>query len=138
MIIKAYDSLPIEAVTVRTTVFVEEQGFCNELDDIDNIATHLVMFDENKTVATCRYYYDSEKNTYLIGRLAVMKAYRGQKLGAKLLLDAEQRLKSQGERSVTLHSQLQAKRFYEKQGYSSCSDVDYDEDCPHIWMTKNL
>ena len=37
---KVYDYLPESAKFVRQTVFVDEQGFVNELDETDNIATH--------------------------------------------------------------------------------------------------
>ena len=40
MEIRSYHSLPQEAVLVRTKVFVEEQGFQNEFDDIDDSALH--------------------------------------------------------------------------------------------------
>ena len=43
MKIKVYDYLPQEAINIRTTVFSEEQGFKNEFDDIDKIATHIVL-----------------------------------------------------------------------------------------------
>ena len=39
---KVYDYLPESAKFVRQTVFVEEQGFVNELDETDNIAMHIV------------------------------------------------------------------------------------------------
>ena len=36
MEIKAYDKLPKEAKDIRREVFIDEQGFKNECDDIDN------------------------------------------------------------------------------------------------------
>ncbi len=45
---KVYDYLPESAKFVRQTVFVEEQGFVNELDETDNIAMHIVLYDEKK------------------------------------------------------------------------------------------
>ena len=42
MIIESFDYLPLEAKNIRETVFVNEQGFNYEFDDIDDIATHLV------------------------------------------------------------------------------------------------
>ena len=58
MSICVYDSLPDEAVEIRENVFVKEQGFEKEFDEIDEKAIHLVMFDEHlqKPVATCRVY----------------------------------------------------------------------------------
>ena len=56
MTIKCFDKLPDEAVKIRTLVFVEEQGFKNEFDSIDEIATHIVMFDGDNPVAVGRFF----------------------------------------------------------------------------------
>ncbi len=40
--------------------------------------------------------------------------------------------------SVILHSQMQAKEFYKKQGFKEYGDIEYEEDCPHIWMKLKL
>lgn len=138
MTVKNYSSLPLEAKYIRTTVFVEEQGFREEFDIIDGIATHLVMFDGDAPAATCRFYFDDEKNQYLIGRLAVLKEYRHKGLGGEIVAEAERLIKDNGGSSVMLHSQCQAQHFYERLGYSPFGKSDFDEDCPHQWMKKNL
>jgi len=138
MIIKKYNDLPDEARYIRETVFVKEQGFQEEFDSTDNISTHLVMFDEDKPVATCRFFWDDEANSFILGRLAVIKAYRGRNLGAELVEQAENIIKENGGTSLSLHAQCRAKTFYEKQGYTEFGEMDYDEDCPHIWMKKIL
>ena len=53
--IKAYDNLPQEARNIRIEVFVKEQGFEYEFDSFDEQATHILAFDNDKAVATCRY-----------------------------------------------------------------------------------
>ncbi len=40
---KIYDFLSADAKIIRKQVFMEEQGFKNEFDDIDNISFHIVM-----------------------------------------------------------------------------------------------
>lgn len=56
MTIKCYDKQPDEEVKIRTLVFVEEQGFKDEFDSIDETATHLVMFDGDNPVAVGRFF----------------------------------------------------------------------------------
>ena len=73
MIIESFNYLPLEAKNIRETVFVNEQGFNYEFDDIDDIATHLVLYTDDKAAATCRFFIDKVKDTYLIGRIAVLK-----------------------------------------------------------------
>ena len=60
MDIKIYDTLPEEAVRIREAVFVEEQGFQDEFDEIDSYAKHLVLFDGEKSIAVCRFFQDKE------------------------------------------------------------------------------
>lgn len=138
MEIKLFEKeLPKEAKEIRETVFVKEQGFKEEFDSIDNISTHLVAFDGEKAAGTCRYYQD-ENGGYYLGRLAVMKEYRGKGVGAALVRAAEKSISSKGGKVLKLHSQLRAKSFYEKLGYTSFGKVDFDEECEHIWMVKTL
>lgn len=140
MEIKIYDKiLPNEAKYIRETVFVLEQGFKEEFDTTDKVSVHIVAFIDGKAAGTCRYYKDKDdENTYYIGRLAVLKEYRGSHVGAEIIKAAEENIKSEGGKTIKLHSQWQARNFYEKQGYTAFGDADYDESCLHIWMKKEL
>lgn len=138
MEIKSYDKLCNEAKYIRIKVFVEEQGFREEFDTDDNISTHLVVFDDERAVATGRFYYDKARQEYLIGRLAVLREYRSRGIGAQLVCEAERLIKAKGGKSVFLHAQCRAKVFYEKLGYTAYGESDFDEDCPHQWMKKTL
>ena len=138
MEIKLYSTLPSESIKIRKLVFVEEQGFKNEFDEIDTYASHLVMYKNNIAIATCRLYKKQNTSCYVIGRIAVLKEYRGQKTGAKLLKKAEEIVYQYKGEYIMLHAQIQAQQFYEKLGYLSYGGIEYDENCPHIWMLKNL
>lgn len=137
MIIKNYDALPVDAKNIRIEVFMDEQGFQDEFDDIDNIATHLVMYDNDTPVAVGRFYTEDNEN-YYIGRLAVIKSYRGKGLGSEIVKEAERLIKIKGGSKVLLHSQCQAMPFYTNLGYIPFGESDFDEDCPHQWMRKEL
>lgn len=55
------------------------------------------------------------------------------------MLDAaEDNIRRDGGKSVMLSAQVRVGGFYEKQGYKKQGMVYLDEDCPHIWMKKNL
>lgn len=138
MEIKSYDKLCNESKCIRIKVFVEEQGFREEFDTDDNISTHLVVFDGERAVATGRFYYDETRCEYLIGRLAVLREYRSQGIGAQLVYEAERLIRAKGGKSVSLHAQCRAKAFYEKLGYTAYGESDFDENCPHQWMKKIL
>ena len=65
---KLYEQLPEDAVRIRKEVFMDEQGFCNEFDEIDKTALHAVLYEDDKAAATGRMYYEEEiHNCYVIG-----------------------------------------------------------------------
>lgn len=136
MEIKLFDKLPDEAKDIRVTVFVEEQGFNEEFDSVDDIATHIVMYIRERPVATCRFYI--KDGSYLLGRIAVIKEYRGKHIGALLISKAEEEIKKNGGRKAVIHAQTRAKDFYLKQGYIDSGKEDMEEGCPHVWLFKNL
>lgn len=134
---RTYRTLPEEAAFIRRTVFVEEQGFVQEFDRLDDCAVHIVLFAEEKVpAATCRYFWDEEQGCYVIGRIAVLKAFRRKHCGAALLCEAERQLREKGAEKAMLAAQVQAKGFYEKLGYRPIGDVFWEEHCPHVWMCK--
>lgn len=135
---KVFSSLPSEAAKIRRAVFIEEQGFKEEFDETDSRARHLVLYDGEKPVGACRFFAGDTVGDYIIGRLAVIKDYRGRGAGARLLGEAESAVRREGGKRVLLHAQISAKGFYEKQGYSAFGEADSDEGCPHIWMCRRL
>lgn len=138
MLIKKYDYLPDGAIQIRKEVFVEEQGFTMEFDEIDDYATHLVCYDNSLPIATCRFFWNEEIHSYVIGRIAVEKNYRGKKIGTSILEEAEKQIRKIGGKKVSLSAQQRALEFYKKQGFIATGETYLDEDCPHVWMYKLL
>ena len=64
-----YDKLPSEAIMLRKLVFVDEQGFQNEFDEIDenDKTKHIVVYKDSEPIGTCRFYM--KDGEYNIGRL---------------------------------------------------------------------
>ncbi len=135
---KVFDSLPEQAVMIRKAVFMDEQGFRDEFDDTDPKAWHIVIFDGDEPAATCRVFFDEQLGSYVLGRLAVMKEYRGQSLGSQAVGEAEKLVRSKGGKSIILHAQCRVSEFYRKLGYVPFGEIDLDEGCEHIWMKKNI
>lgn len=120
---------------VRTPVFIEEQSVTPEFewDNIDATALHLLATLENEPIA-CLRIIDYKK----IGRMAVLKGYRGRGLGAALLLEAVTICKQQGSKNVVLSAQTHAIEFYKKAGFRQISDEYCDVDIPHVDMQLDL
>lgn len=134
---KIFDKLPDEAKYIRTAVFVEEQGFNEEFDRVDNYAKHIIIYNNGEAAATGRYFTDDAKE-YHIGRIAVLKQYRKFGYGRQIMKLIEDDIKETDAKRIVLSAQLQAKGFYEKCGYTAEGSVYLDEHCEHIKMYKNI
>ena len=120
---------------VRTPVFIEEQAVTPEFewDAVDASAVHLLATLHHAPIA-CLRIIDYKK----IGRMAVLKDYRGRGLGAALLFEAVAICKKQGSKSVYLSAQTHAIGFYIKAGFKQISDEYCDVDIPHVDMQLDL
>ena len=124
--------------SVRKKVFMEEQGFKDEFDDIDNHAHHLLFLDDETPIATSRLFID-ENNFWHIGRVCVLKESRKNGIGAFLIKECIEKARELGKsKTVVLGAQVAAKSFYEKVGFKQYGDIFYDEGCPHIMMKYEL
>lgn len=134
---KFYSKLPDEAKLIRTEVFVEEQGFKNEFDESDNVCLHIVLY-ENGIPAAAGRIFPVENGVCVIGRIAVRKVFRGNKLGAEAVRLLEEKAREMGAERTALSAQCRVMKFYGKLGYKEGGEVYNDEFCPHIHMEKNL
>lgn len=137
MKIKISSELTPDARCIRTLVFVEEQGFTQEFDEIDDRAFHLVAYENHSPIAVCRVYQDTNSEFH-IGRLAVLPRYRGRNIGHTLLTAAEDLIRQeQGARSW-LNAQVRAQDFYTRAGYQSTSQFSTEDEVLHCLMYKTL
>jgi predicted GNAT family N-acyltransferase len=134
-----WDKLEQDAKFIRKQVFIIEQNIPEEeeWDDQDMISDHFVVYDQDQPIATARLLQNNS-----VGRVAVLKAYRGQGIGRMIMLEIIRQAHQQDRKFLHLSSQVHAISFYEKLGFSIQGDA-YDEcGIPHIKMqlvieTKN-
>ena len=138
MTIKTYNYLPEEARYIRQTVFVEEQGFKEEFDSVDNTAIHAVAFIDDSPAATGRVFPSEEDGVFYLGRLAVMKEFRKGGTGSAMIKHLEAEAENHGAAMIKLHAQVRAQGFYEKNGYTAEGEIFLEEFEPHITMVKSL
>ena len=129
-----------DAYSVRFEVFVQEQGFSVEIevDDIDITAHHVVLYRDGKPFATARTFPEGGDGTFIIGRVAVRKCFRGGGTGKALMREIESLAASLGAKTLTLGAQLQAAEFYRKCGYHEYGEHYFEEHCEHVHMKKQL
>jgi predicted GNAT family N-acyltransferase len=120
---------------VRTPVFIEEQNVAPdfEWDELDASAVHLLAMQNNQPIA-CLRIIDYHK----IGRMAVLKEFRGNGLGAMLLKAAVEICKLHKSKVITLSAQTHAIEFYGKAGFKVTSDEYCDVHIPHVDMQLTL
>ncbi len=136
--IRITDVLTEDCKFLRTTVFIEEQGFQNELDETDKRAFHACLYVDGKPAAVGRLFTDDGGVEYHIGRVAVAADQRGKQLGRAIMEALEEKARSLGGVRVALSAQCRAAEFYRKLGYTQVGEEYLDEYCPHIAMVKTL
>ena len=135
MRVEIYKYLQNDVKYIREEVFMKEQGFENEFDDLDAISTFVVLY-EDTAVATGRLY--PKEDGYVIGRVAVIKDYRNQGLGKIVIQSLESEIIKNDGHYIELSAQQRVQSFYEGLGYQMVGDVYYDEHCPHVKMIKEV
>ena len=120
---------------IRTPVFIEEQLVAPdfEWDELDASAVHLLAMQNSQPIA-CLRIIDFHK----IGRMAVLKDWRGIGLGCALLLEAVAVCKNYGSKSIHLSAQKHAIEFYRKAGFEVTSLEYCDVHIPHVDMQLDL
>lgn len=122
---------------LRAEVFVVEQNcIYQDIDFKDKKALHIIGTFENNVIAYCRIF---KPNDYFaqaaIGRVVVNKNYRDKNLGNLLIIEAIGAIKNYfKETKITISAQLYLKKFYEKHGFITTSDVYLEDDIDHIEM----
>jgi predicted GNAT family N-acyltransferase len=101
--------------SVREPVFVVEQKVPLELewDELDPQCRHVIARDDaHRPIGTGRLTPEHK-----IGRMAVLKEWRGRGVGEALLLALIEQARELGLPEVSLHAQVDAIGFYEKFGF---------------------
>lgn len=126
-----------DADSIRQAVFLQEQGFSTEFDPIEDAKfEYIIAYDNDKPIGLVRMRIIDGKA--ILGRLAVLKEYRKQKIGQQLVKQVEAYFLTQGINQLHLHAQQPVMPFYEKLGYTAYGEFEMDEFMPHCWMKKEI
>ena len=123
------------ATLIRFTVFVEEQGVPLEieLDEMDEKCIDALAFENEKAVGTGRLLPDGH-----IGRMAVLKDWRGRGIGGVILKRLMDKARERGDREVVLSAQVHAAAFYRAHGFVEEGAEYLDAGIPHRDMRRPL
>ena len=122
--------------SIRNSVFVEEQNVPIELewDGLDELCTHVIAeTTQGKPIGTGRLLPDGH-----IGRMAVVKYWRGRGVGSAILAELIAAARENGCDSAILNAQTHAVKFYARFGFEIVSDEFMDAGIPHHTMRAML
>ncbi|MFN7085514.1 MAG: GNAT family N-acetyltransferase [Burkholderiales bacterium] len=128
------DRDPLHAV--RRTVFIEEQQVAEdeEWDDADAYCRHVLAVDaDGRAIGTGRLLPDGR-----IGRMAVLREWRGMGVGSAILRTLLELARKEGFRTVTLHAQAHAVKFYVRHGFVAYGKHFMEAGIPHRRMKLTL
>ncbi len=132
----AWDEARERAAPIRFAVFVEEQGVPREieLDEHDAACVHALAFDDlGRPVGTGRLLPDGH-----IGRMAVLKEWRGRGVGDAILERLTEAARKRGDREVALSAQVHALAFYRARGFREEGDEYLEAGIRHRAMRMTL
>lgn len=126
-----------QVLSIRTRVFVEEQGFSadTEVDDYDQMAVYALVYDDGDQPAGTGRLFVDRSDRFVIGRVAVLKEARGQGLGDLVMRMLLYRALELGAGKVHIEAQLPVVPFYQKYGFQIDGGLVYEEGVPHRPMS---
>ena len=132
-----------EALSIRRRVFIDEQHVPEdlEIDEHDDerawgtTAVHALLWLDGRPVATGRILLeDRPGHNAHVGRVAVLREYRGTGLGRAVMEALQERAHKLGYPGITLAAQLHALGFYERLGYVARGGIFFDAGIEHRSM----
>jgi hypothetical protein len=134
-IICDYESHTENICAIRYEVFVDEQNVPEELeiDGLDGKAKHVLTFVDDVPIGTGRILSDGH-----IGRVAVLKNYRGLGIGKSIMKELIKCAQDMSLEKVWLSSQWHAHSFYLDLGFVCVGEVYKEAGIEHIKMFRVL
>ena len=134
-IICDYESRTMEICAIRYEVFIDEQNVPEELeiDGLDGEAKHVLAFVDEVPIGTGRILSDGH-----IGRVAVLKKYRGQGSGKLIMKELIKWAQDMNLEKVWLSSQWHAHSFYLDLGFVCVGEIYKEAGIDHIKMFRSL
>ena len=121
---------------VRRAVFIDEQGVpeAMEWDEADARSRHVLATDDSgAAIGTGRLLSDGH-----IGRVAVLRDWRGQGVGQTLMVQLMDIAQREGHRAVVLNAQVSAEGFYSRLGFVVRGEPFHEAGIPHCEMWRTL
>ena len=123
---------------IRANVFIEEQQVPveEERDGLDEAAIHFLTLNGSEAIGCARLLIDepNQHKHFHIGRVAVLKPFRGLGIGHQLMQFILNYCMQTARYPIYLHSQIERRAFYEHLGFVARGNEFMDAGIPHITM----
>lgn len=121
---------------IREAVFIQEQGVPVQLewDGLDEVSQHVLALSANGDAIGCGRITPDGK----IGRIAVLPAWRGKRVGSTILEAVLNYAHSHDYQVLELNAQIQAVKLYQRFNFTEVGEEFMDADIPHIKMRLRL
>jgi len=125
-------------IAIRKKVFIDEQKvpIDIEIDGLDSEAEHFIAYFDDKPIGCARI---RTKNYYAkLERIAIIKEYRGQGFGTKLINFLIDYCKQKNYKEICLHSQTYVSDFYKKLGFKAKRKHFFEAGIEHVEMIMKI
>ena len=124
-----------DILAIRHRVFTVEQQVDASLDfdGLDGLATQALAYSDGIAIGTGRILTDGH-----IGRIAVLKEYRGKGVGSDIIQTLLNQAEKRGLPKVFLGAQVTAIPFYEKLGFSAAGENYMEANILHTPMERTI
>lgn len=128
-----------QMIDLRMQILRAPLGLTFSKEDLEKEKEDILLgcFDEEKLEGCC-LLTEIEPGTVKLRQMAVLDGLQGKGIGRALMNFAENVARDAGYKKLTMHARKTAVGFYEKLGYSICSDEFEEVTVPHYIMEKKL
>lgn len=126
-----------ELLKARAEIFVVEQNcIYQDLDDRDYDSLHVFYEESGKVLAYLRAF-SKEEGVVQMGRVLTIE--HGTGLGGKLLRAGMDSIKEKFQpQKIYIEAQSYATGYYEREGFTICSEEFLEDGIPHVQMEVTL
>lgn len=122
------------AFAIRRKVFVDEQGVDPKLElENEEESTHFIALLDNRPCGACRYRKTNKG--YKLERFAVLKEFRGKRVGQALVAAVLNDIPGDAE-LIYLNAQVDAVSLYAKFGFAVDGDEFEEAGIKHFMMVR--
>lgn len=129
----------VDVFALRTAIFVVEQNCAyQEVDETDKIAFHVLGVINKELVAVARIIAPSQfSKEVIIGRVAVKKAFRRQKIADKMMEQCFSFIEQHWKNTpIAISAQQYLIDFYANHNFKVEGEGYLEDDIPHVRMVK--